>query len=302
MFIDGHCDTASVMLDMKKVLKKNTLHLDLSRMPKGYTQVFAAFSAPEYYQAPMQRVEAIIAKIKAEAAKKTNKIEICTDNEQRLKAIENGNCAAFISVEGAEAVKRVEDVGHLYELGVRFMSLTWNNENALAGGVDSSAGLTVLGRNVIGEMGKKGMILDVSHLNDRSFWEAMRVTLWPVIASHSCSRSVYKHKRNLTDEQFRAICARGGVVGINFYPKFLNGRNTAYIKNIIRHIDRFIKLGGENNIGLGSDFDGVETLPQDLKGVEDMPVLRNAFLEHGYSQKLTDKICFGNFERILRLL
>ncbi|MBQ7794341.1 MAG: dipeptidase [Clostridia bacterium] len=302
MFIDAHCDTASVLLDSKKVLKKNDLHLDLTRMPKGYTQIFAAFIDPKYHGTPMERAEAIINKLKAEIEKKTNKIELCLDNDMRLEALASGNSAAFISLEGGEPIKCVEDVGRLYDMGVRIVSLTWNGKNQLAGGVDSDGRVTELGRKVIEEFCKKGIIVDVSHLNEQSFWDVMRVTSWPVIATHSCSKSVFNHKRNLTDEQFSAIVSRGGVVGINFYPKFLNGRKKAYIKNIIKHIDHFLKLGGENHIGLGSDFDGVDCLPQDLCGVEGMHTLKEAFKEHGYSDELIEKICCGNFERILRLL
>ena len=302
MIIDAHCDTASVLLNERKVLRKNDLHLDTTRMGKGYTQIFAAFIAPEYYDAPMARAEAIIAKIKKETEKKTNNMALCMDNKDRENALAEGKNAAFISLEGGEPIQSLEDVAYLHSLGVRFATLTWNHGNQLAGGIESEDGISTLGRRVVGEMCKNGMIVDVSHLNDRSFWDVMRVCSWPMIASHSCSRSVYSHPRNLTDEQFKAICSRGGVVGINFYTKFLNGRKTAYIKNIIKHIDHFLSLGGENHIGLGSDFDGVDVLPQDLSGVQDMNALVDAMREHGYTDKIIDKICFGNFERIMRLL
>lgn len=302
MYIDAHCDTMSVLLDSKKVLKNNECHVDLKRMPKQTTQIFAAFVAPDYYDAPMKRAEAIIGKLKKETEKKTNRIEFCTNEDERRAALDSGSCAAFASLEGGEPIRSLEDVAHLHELGVRFATLTWNGANQLAGGIESSQGITPFGRTVVREMEKYGIITDVSHLNDRSFWDVMRVAKWPVIASHSCSRSIHKHPRNLTDEQFRAICQCGGVVGINFYTKFLNGRKKASIKNIIRHIDHFLKLGGENHIGLGSDFDGVDALPEDIQGVQDMPRLEAAFREHGYSQKLINKIMYGNFERIFRLL
>lgn len=302
MYIDMHCDTISELLNKKGVLKNNQGQLDLTRMPKYTTQVFAAYIAPEYHDKPMARAEAIIEKLKKETAKKTNKIEFCTNNDERLAAFAAGNSAAFASLEGGEPIKSTDDVHHLYDLGIRFASLTWNGENQLAGGVNSDAGLTRLGRFVVREMERCGMILDVSHLNDNSFWDVMRASNWPVIATHSCSRAVFNHPRNLTDEQFHAICARGGVVGINFYTKFLNGRKKAYIKNIIKHIDHFLKLGGENHIGLGSDFDGVDSLPRDLQGVQDMQALFDAFAERGYSEKLINKLMYGNFERIFRLL
>ena len=130
----------------------------------------------------------------------------------------------------------------------------------------------------------------------------MRVLKYPPIASHSCSAAVHAHPRNLTDEQFCAICNRGGVVGINFYTTFLNGRKKAKIKNVIKHIDHFVKLNGENHIGLGSDFDGVDSLPEGLSGVQDLSNLTAAMSEAGYSDTLINKICYGNFERVMRLL
>ncbi len=302
MFIDAHCDTASVLLDKKKVLKNNDLHLDLTRAPKNHTQFFAVFIDPKRHKPPMERVEKVIEKIKIEIDKKTNNIELCLSGEMRKEALERGNTAGFISLEGCDAIDEIADVKKLYDMGVRMASLTWNGKNRLAGGVDTDQGLTPFGRRVLQEFSRLGILVDVSHLNERSFWDVMRAAPWPLVASHSCSKAVFKHKRNLTDEQFSAIQARGGVVCINFYPKFLNGRTKAYIKNIIKHIDHFLALGGENNIGLGSDFDGVDVLPQDMTGVESLETLKNAFAEHGYSDELIDKICYKNMERLLRLL
>lgn len=302
MFIDGHCDTASVMLDEKKVLKKNDLQLDLTRMDKVQTQLFAAFIAPEYYDKPFERAEAIIAKLKKEIDKKTNKIELCTNNDERLAALGRGNRAAFISLEGGEPIAEVTDVERLYDMGVRFIAPVWNNANKIAGGVNSTDGLSTFGRYVLKECDRLGIITDLSHLNEHSFWEVMRVLKYPPIASHSCSAAVHAHPRNLTDEQFCAICNRGGVVGINFYTTFLNGRKKAKIKNVIKHIDHFVKLNGENHIGLGSDFDGVDSLPEGLSGVQDLPNLTAAMSEAGYSDTLINKICYGNFERVMRLL
>ncbi len=302
LFIDGHCDTAAELLDQKKSLLENDLHIDLMRMQKGYTQVFAAYIAKEYYDNPMARAEAIIGNIKAEIEKNADRICLCTTNTERLDAIKNGKSAAFLSLEGGEPIGNIDDVGTLYDMGVRIASLTWNYENQLAGGAESKGRLTPLGRKVVEEFNKKGIILDISHLNRESFWDVLRVNNWPMLATHSCSDSVSGHGRNLTDEQFVALCAKGGVVGINFYPQFLVGGATAYINDIILHIDRFLSLGGENHIGLGSDFDGVDCLPQDLGGIEAMGSLVDAFEKHGYSTSLIEKICYGNFERIFRLM
>lgn len=300
-FIDAHADTASLMLDSKKGLFDNGLSVDLSKVPQNHTQIFASFIAPKYHTDPSGRLESILKNFKEEV-EKSDKIEICLNNEMREKALAEGKTAAFLSLENANLIKNVSDVDKIYDMGIRFVSLTWNEENQLAGGCDSRENLSVLGRRVIEAMCEKGIIVDVSHLNEASFWDVLRVNKWPLIASHSNSRSVYNHPRNLTDEQFNAICSRGGVVGVNFYPKFLNGRNTAYIKNILKHIDHFLSLGGENHIGLGSDFDGIDSVPEDLKGVWDLNVLVDAMRSHGYSEDLIEKICHKNFERILRLL
>lgn len=302
LFIDGHADTASELLDRGKSLSKNDLHIDLDRMPKGYTQVFAAYIDKEYYDAPMARAEAIIENFRAEIEKNSDRITLCTNNAERLDAIRSGKRAAFLSLEGGEPIKSTEDVERLYDMGVRIASLTWNYENQLAGGADSDAGLTVLGKAVIEEFEKKGIIPDLSHLNRRSFWDVMNIVKKPVIATHSCSDSVFGHRRNLTDEQFGAICEKGGVVGINFYPEFLTGGNTAYPRDIFAHIDRFLSLGGEDHIGLGSDFDGVGCLPKGISGIGSMNILFEEMQKYGYNDSLIEKICYANFERILSLM
>ncbi len=302
LFIDGHADTVSELLDGGKALCKNDLHIDLSRIPKGYTQVFAAYIAKDYYDEPMARAEAIVGYFKAEIEKNCDRISLCTNNKERLLALKDGKTAAFLSLEGGEPIKCLEDVERLYDLGIRISSLTWNYENGLAGGADSNGRLTAFGEDVVREFEKKGIILDLSHLNRESFWDVMKITTKPMLATHSCSDSVSKHRRNLTDEQFIAICEKGGVVGINFYPEFLTGSRVATADDILLHIDRFLSLGGEDHIGLGSDFDGVDYLPKDLSGVESMNMLVQKFEEHGYNSRLIEKICYANFERILSLM
>lgn len=301
MFIDTHCDTAYVILDENKSLNSNNLHIDLDRMGKDYTQFFAAYIDKDYYSAPFMRACSIIEKIKAEISENSDKIEFCTNNLQRQSALARGHNCAFLSLEGGEAFEDIASVSKLYELGVRLSTLTWNYTNRLAGGADENGGLSDYGRKVIAEMNKLGMILDLSHLNEESFWQVMRTVKYPPIASHSCSKAVCSHRRNLTDAQFRAICTLGGVVGINFYPSFLSDSNTAAIDTIFEHIDHFITLGGENHIGLGSDFDGVDSLPEGITGIESMPLLAEK-LTARYGRSIADKICYGNFERILRLL
>lgn len=301
LFIDGHCDTASELADRDKSLGKNDLCIDLERMPKGYTQVFAVFVTEPRDSKPMLRAEKIINNFKKEVDENNDKICLCTDNQQRLQALKDGKTAAFLSLEGGEAIEEIADADKLYDMGIRIASLSWNYQNQLAGGADSDGRLSELGKRTIEHFDKRGIILDVSHLNRKSFWDALEVSSKPVIATHSCSDAVCKHQRNLTDEQFKAICAKDGVVGINFYPKFLSDKE-ASIGDIVKHIDRFLDIGGENHIGLGSDFDGTDCLPDGICGVQDMYGLVEAFERHGYSQSLIEKLCYANFERILSML
>ena len=302
LFIDGHADTASELLDGGKALFKNDLHIDLSRIPKGYTQVFAAYIAKEYYDEPMARAEAIVGYLKAEIEKNCDRIRLCTNNKERLSVLKDGKTAAFLSLEGGEPIKSLEGVDKLYNLGIRISSLTWNYENQLAGGADTNGRLTAFGEEVVREFEKKGIILDLSHLSRESFWDVMKIATKPMLATHSCSDAICSHRRSLTDEQFMAICEKDGVVGINFYPEFLTGGRVATVDDILLHIDRFLSLGGEDHIGLGSDFDGVDYLPTDLSGVESMNMLVRKFEEHGYGSRLIEKICYANFERILSLM
>jgi membrane dipeptidase len=166
--------------------------------------------------------------------------------------------AAFISIEGAELfgcdLNRLDD---FYARGVRALNLCWNHLNALC----SEKGLTELGERFVTRCNELGIIIDVSHLRDEAFWDVIRLTTAPVMASHSNSRVICPHKRNLTDEQFKAIIKCRGVAGINMYAHFL-GENPD-VNTVIRHIEHFLSLGGAENIALGCDFDGCDTLRGD---------------------------------------
>jgi membrane dipeptidase len=148
-------------------------------------------------------------------------------------------------------------------------------------------------------MNKLGMLIDVSHLNEKSFYDIAELTKMPIIATHSCSAYACEHPRNLTDRQFKIIKQSGGCVGVNFYPPFLTKKSKCTIDDIVRHIDRFMELGGEDNIGIGADFDGVSCLPEGINGVEDTYKVLDALLKHGYSEEQVQKISHGNFERIM---
>ena len=167
------------------------------------------------------------------------------------------------------------------------MSITWNNDNPFCGGIENnSKGLTESGKETIYIMKKLGMVLDVSHISDVGFEEVSSIDGLRIMATHSNSRSVCAQNRNLTDSQFLKICELGGVVGLNTYPIFLNGTEKADVTDMIRHIEHFCSLGGEANIGLGADFDGVEVKMNDIDSCEKMNILINELAKLNYTDTL----------------
>ena len=288
---DAHCDTLSEIFDQKKSLLENDLHIDAKRLFRygDYTQVFAIFISPEYRDCAMARTRALAEKFYDEI--QHCKIDICK-NEKDLKE-SKGKIKAILSLEGGEPIEKVEDLRVLFDLGVRIIAPTWNFKNKIACGVmeKEDSGLSGFGEKVITEMERLGIICDCSHLSQKSFWDVVRISKKPLLATHSDSYEVKAHPRNLTDEQFCAIKKSGGCVGINFYPPFLGDD----IKDAILHIDRFLALGGEDNIGIGSDFDGVDALPFGMNGCEDM----ESFIKMlPYSTKIREKIAYKNFFRV----
>lgn len=197
----------------------------------------------------------------------------------------------LLSVEGGSVFEGDPDkVFDTYKDGIRTVSLTWNGENHLAGGVLTDVGLKECGKQVIKNLNSLNMALDLSHLNDKSFFEAIELAQNP-IATHSNCRAVCENKRNLTDEQLKLIKDKKGLVGINFYPPFLNDKNVMH--NIFLNIQHMLSLGLEDNIAIGSDFDGGQ-MAEELDCTEKIPDLYDFLLKMGIDIKLLNKIFFEN--------
>lgn len=292
VIFDAHCDTVSELINQSKRLSENDMHIDMRRLSKysNYTQVFAAFIDPKYRTGAMRRAEDIINMFYRETA--ANNITVCKSYTDWKNA--KTPVRAFLSLEGGDPIHTLSDLRHLYDLGVRMIAPTWNFSSDIACGVceKEDTGLSVFGCKAIKEMEHLGIIIDASHLSPKSFWDIAEITSGPICASHSNSIEVTGHIRNLTDRQFMQIVKSGGVAGINFYPPFL-GEN---IRCAIDHINRFIALGGENNIGLGSDFDGVDRLPDGICGVQDMGKFIKSL---PYSTEIREKIAYRNFMRVI---
>ncbi|MCK9478475.1 MAG: dipeptidase [Firmicutes bacterium] len=296
MFSDAHCDTISKIYDCNQSLFENDCHVDLKRLKEqnSHIQFFAIWVDPKHRPLSLLRCLELIDTFHLEAKKNGLQLIKCKQD------ITGGG--ALLSVEGGDSLAgRLYNVRNLYRLGVRAITLTWNNRNELADGAgegENSGGLSVFGRKVIAEMNRLGMVVDVSHLNEKGFWDVASICKAPFIASHSNSAKICPHRRNLTDEQIKEIIKQKGFIGINFYPDFLS-RNTAKISDILRHIEHIMSLGGEKALGFGADFDGIDTLPEGIKGVEDMHKIIDRLEKLNYTKSQIEDIAYKNLKGVL---
>jgi len=307
LVIDAHCDVITKIMDSNEELYSNSCHLDLQRLKKynGFVQFFAAYVAPSYSpDNAYKRCIDIINKYESEMAKNTEHIVPATKYQHIANAIDSGKIAAVLTIENGSVLENdIKKLDELYNLGVRSICLTWNGSNCIAcgvGGDNLEGGLTPFGIGVVKRMNELGMLVDVSHINEASFWDVINTSAAPIIASHSNAKKQCAHRRNLTDGQFKALVKNNGVTGINLCPPFLNESGTADINDVLRHIEHFMSLGGENNIGLGADFDGISSTPKDIQGVQDLGSIFEALLCKNYKEEQVKKIAGLNFLRVLK--
>ena len=301
---DLHCDTAWALLgedgNSAGSLRKNEYMIDLERAGTlaGYAQCFACFTAPEmakwYRVSPITMFERQLATIQREVDENSDRISIAYTADDIRENRAAGKMSAILTLEGTAGFGNdpalLED---LQAIGFRTVTLTWNEENALAGSHLTETGLSDLGREFVREAQRLRMLVDVSHISDRAFYDIMEITNAPIIASHSNSRSVYKHSRNLTDDMFREICQSGGVAGINLYAGFVGECPT--LDNVCDHVFHWLELDPEGkHIALGGDLDGCDTLPFFFDGVQSYPDLAQRLLERGVPAKMIEDIFWNN--------
>ncbi|MER3447281.1 MAG: hypothetical protein C4291_10750 [Candidatus Dadabacteria bacterium] len=225
-------------------------------------------------------------------------------NYNDLVRLEEDSRIGFLTLmEGADPIEKPKRLNSFYERGVRIIGPAWNDKNQYASGNDTDSGLTKDGFELIKRMNDLHITLDLSHLNERCFWEAIETCTTIPIASHSNARSLTNNPRNLKDDQLRAISERGGVVGLVLYSQFLKtGGENPTLEDIFAHADYMINLCGEDHVGIGSDLDGagIDDFPQEIRTVADLPKIGEFFLKKGYSQEHVRKIMGGNFLRVLK--
>ncbi len=299
IIVDSHCDTATKLLEGKSLFDSKG-HWDLKRalQYQGFVQFFAAFVPPEEPN-PQKRCLMLLDALEQEM--KNNQELICkaTNYDELQKGMKEKKIVALLAVEGGFG-SDLSMVQTLYEKGVRCMSLSWNEDTPLCGGVlGKGTGVTDLGKKAVKEMNRLGMLIDVSHASDQSFYDFAELAEKPLVATHSNSRSICSHPRNLTDEQFQIIRDMGGMVGLNCYPPFLNEKGEADVNDLLRHLEHFLALGGENCIGLGADFDGIDFCMKNFCGIQDYEFLHETLCRF-YSEELVNALFCENYITFLK--
>lgn len=294
---DLHCDTASGIFKDKINLKENNLHIDLKRGKAfdAYCQIFAFF-VPDGLDRERSKGLFLNMHEYFEHQLILNKkdVSLCKDAKDIKKTVSEGKSVALYSIENGSALGGdIKTLDFCAKIGVKCIGITWNGENDLGYGRRCEGKLKPFGVEAVKRMEELGIIPDVSHLNDEGTWQVIELVNGPVVATHSNSRAVLDNKRNITDEQFKAIAARGGIVGINLYPPFLSGHIFAGFDDILRHIYHFLELGGENTLAFGADFDGAD-MDKKWNGVHFMPDIYYYLNKHGVTEDILDKIFFQN--------
>lgn len=293
-YFDLHCDTLYECLMQKAPLKRNRLAVSVheGRRFSRWCQTLAVWIpdglAPGASYALFREVAD---NARRELRANQRELTLCTSAAACSNALGQGRAAAFLAVEGGAVLEgKLENVARLHRAGVRMLTLTWNGANALAGGCRSDQGLTDFGRQVIGELNRLRMMADLSHLNDKSFQQALPLCAFP-LASHTASRAVHDHPRNLTDAQFSELIRRGGMAGLCFYPAFL-GEGDVF-ERFYAHLSHLLELGGENSLGIGSDFDGAD-MDRKLSGLDKVPRLWEYLLSRGMDERILRKVFWKN--------
>lgn len=299
--IDLHCDTLTVhrgggvvhtMDDPRSVMV-------LSRLPKGvhWCQCFAIF-VPDGMTA--EESQAYYRRFQGEFARQVEErsdVAQCRSAADIKACWAQGKTAAILTVENGVALGGdLSNIDRMARDGVRMLTITWNGENQLGSGNSTQHGLSELGRAAIPRLEQAGILLDVSHLNDPGFTQMLDVASRPFVASHSNARSVCGHPRNLADWQIREMISRRCLIGLNYCIDFLQEDGKPELEDLLRHIDHFLELGGEDWLALGSDFDGAD-LPEFLRGPERVVSVYDRLLERGYSRQLCDKLFCQNAMR-----
>ena len=321
LVVDTHCDTLKCLMpmftrprnsqwddrsDVGMGVRSTLGHVDIPRLREGGVdcQVFAISSVrdrtrPYALRTALEMIDIFY----RECGRHGESMAHVTTHGGILKAVEKGKVAAMLSIEGADVIEgKIGMLRVFHRLGVRMVGLVHSLRNELADGVAdrrTKGGLSELGVQAVEELDRLGVLIDISHLSDAGFWDLMDVAEGPVMASHSNSRAVCDHPRNMTDEMIEAMADRGGVMGMNFAPGFVHPVR-ATVQGVVDHIDHIVDLVGPDHVGLGSDFDGIPSTPAGLEDVTKMPEITSELVRRGYPEEDVGKILGENHLRVIK--
>lgn len=292
---------------------------------------FAVWVDPRQFRGPMavQRVEQMIGVLHQQLALYPDRLALCDNSDAVRRTIASGKVAALIGIEGGIAINEdLSNIARYRKQGVRYMTLTWRGDLSWAGSSQDltnpyrkgeempltshptpNGGLTDFGRKVVAEMNRVGMCVDLSHVSDQTFYDALKVTQKPVMVTHSNCRALSDHKRNVTDDMLRALRANGGVMGINLWAELLepNGKGSkdegakpVSVETVLDMIDHVVKVAGIETVGIGTDFEGMSDLPPDLPNAAALTKIFEGMRKRGYSEADIRKFAGENFLRVMK--
>ena len=300
MILDSHIDTPTMLVRHHRNLGIDNPdgHVDFPKMKAGGIDgaFFALYTAPEMEpDAATRHALEMLAATYDTCEDNADYANLCFGPDEVAENAKNGLISVCMGMENAAPIQEsLSLLRSFYRMGVSYMTLTHNGDNAVA---DSAAegkrwgGLSPFGREVVAEMNAMGMMIDLSHASDQTFWDCIKLSKAPVIATHSSCRALCGHRRNLTDEMLKALGEKDGYVGINFYPYFLSDQYDEKkswrpgVKEIVDHIDHAVALAGIDHVGLGSDFDGIEVTPEGVENISRIGVVLEEMRRRGYSEE-----------------
>jgi membrane dipeptidase len=285
--------------------------IDIPRIKLGMVDcmLFAMYVSPQYSSRLLRLIQMLDA-FQLEVDKNSVTIAVSKSYDEIIKTVQRGKIAAVITVEGGEPLEgKIESLRTIYRLGVRSLTLTHFPRNMLGdgSGADDGSHLTGFGREVVAEMNRLGMIVDISHLNETGFWDVIELTKDPVLATHSNCKALCSHHRNLTDDQIKALAENGGVINLSFCGGFIRegvGFDPETVKKVtiedwLDHLDHAVNLVGTKHVGVGSDLDGGCGFPG-LDDVSRFPSLTEGMVSRGYSDQDIEKILGANDLRVFK--
>ena len=301
-WVDLHCDTLSA-------LENSHLHIDIESMKKSgiSLQFFACFVnvLDGNWEYGYQKVENMIQKMYTE---QTTELQLVSSYKEWEKNEKSDVISALLTLEeGGILNGKYSRIPELYRKGVRLITLTWNYENCFGYPNSSNRnimrkGLKSFGKEAVGQMNQLGMLIDVSHLSEGGFWDCIKLSKKPIVASHSNARSLCNHPRNLTDKMLQALSEKGGVAGLNFYPRFLKREGDAQLRDIAKHAKHMIQVAGEEVVAIGTDFAGYELEKGQkwISGVSEIELVWDSMKREHITERQIDKIMIGNARRVLQ--